>query len=343
MPPDQTPAALEHADARYLINQWSAQGFFRVRGLGGKISVEEVVPCASYTIQLKSQYEDRSVSEQTVPFTGGPLDDHGHRPDPWSMPVSAPTDFQDRTEAIPLPHTEHVRTCPACAGKTRVTCSGCGGFGKVNCPHCNGSGFRTRTETRTTHNAQGMPVTETVNVREACTCFHGKVPCGSCGGAGTVVCGQCQGHGRIKTFEQLDVHFRVENQTEAVHETRMPDALLKQTHGKVLCDERGTPTVPPPTLDGAVDGRVAQLLERAKAAGHSHSRLLFQHLHIEHVPIQEVRYRYRKSPPRCLWIYGDDQRIHAPGAPQPWGKLAAIILGGLLAVAAVIALLVGLL
>ena len=30
---------LNSADARHLINKWSSQGFFRVRGFGGKIAV----------------------------------------------------------------------------------------------------------------------------------------------------------------------------------------------------------------------------------------------------------------------------------------------------------------
>jgi hypothetical protein len=343
MPQDSKLVALDNADARYLINQWCSHGFFRVRGLGGKILVEEVVPCSSYTIRLRSQYEDRSVSEQTVPFAGGPIDDHGHRADPWSLPVERPRDFQDRTEAIPLPHTEHVRVCSGCGGDTRVTCHTCGGFGKVNCPQCKGTGHRTRQEMRTTNNAQGMPVTETVTVQDPCTCFQGKVGCGSCGGAGTVICGQCQGHGRVKTFEQLDVHFRVETKNDVVHETRMPDELLKRAHGKVLCDERGTPTVQRPRVDGAADGRIAQLLEQSQPSAPGKSQLLFQQLHIEYVPIQEVRYRYRKSPVKYLWIYGDEQHIHAPGVPRPWGKLLAILLGCLLAVVAVIALLVRLL
>jgi hypothetical protein len=43
---------LSSADARHLINPWSSQGFFRVRGLGDKIAVKEIVPCSSYTIRL---------------------------------------------------------------------------------------------------------------------------------------------------------------------------------------------------------------------------------------------------------------------------------------------------
>jgi hypothetical protein len=90
-----------------------------------------------------------------------------------------------------------------------------------------------------------------------------------------------------------------------------------------------------------VDGRAAKLLQESQSAPANKTRLLFQHLHIEYVGIQEVRYRYRNSDLRSLWIYGADQRIHAPGAPRPWGKLVAIVLGCVLAVAAVIAVVAG--
>jgi hypothetical protein len=92
---------LNSADARHLINLWSSRGFFRVRGLGGKIAVEEIVPCSSYTIRLRSQYEDRSVSAKTAPYTGGAVDDRGRPPALWDLSVSAPADFEERTEERP--------------------------------------------------------------------------------------------------------------------------------------------------------------------------------------------------------------------------------------------------
>jgi hypothetical protein len=66
---------LNSADARHPINKWSSQGFFRVRGFGGKIAIEDIVPCSSCTVRLQSQYEDRrdSLSKQrprrTLVFT----------------------------------------------------------------------------------------------------------------------------------------------------------------------------------------------------------------------------------------------------------------------------------
>jgi hypothetical protein len=336
MEQDNKPVALNTADARHLINQWSAQGFFRVRGLGGKIAVEEILPCSSYTICLRSQYEDRSVSVRTVPFTGGPIDDRGPRPDPWDLPVAQPTDFQDRTEAMALPHTDRVRTCPLCGSRGRVTCGTCSGFGKVTCPQCGGAGFRTRTETRSVPDANGNPVLQTVEVRDNCTCFNGKVGCNPCHGQGTVVCGDCQGHGRVKTFDELSVQFRVDSLTEVLHATKIPDALLKRARGEVLVESRAAPAVQCPRVVHHVDERVAQLLKLSQSQSQEKTRLLFQHLHIESVAVQEVQYRYRNSPVKYLWIYGKEQHIHAPGVPRPWARWAAIGLGFVLVVAAVV-------
>jgi hypothetical protein len=328
---------LNSADARHLINKWSTQSFFRVRGLGGKIAVEEIVPCSSYTVRLRSQYEDRSVSGKTVPFTGGAVDDRGRPPGQWDLSVTEPTDFEERTEEMPVPHTEEVRPCERCDSRGRMTCTQCQGFGKVKCPWCNGTGYRTRSEMRNEKDPTGNTVMKAVEVRDNCTCFNGKVGCTACGGQCTVVCGDCQGNGRIKTFEQLIVHFRVDYQVEVIHATKIPDNLLQQVRGEVLVDDRAAPAVKCPTVGPQVDDRTAKLLKKSQSVPEAQTRLLFQHLHIEYVSIQEVRYHYRNSPLKSLWIYGSEQRIYAPGAPRPWGKLAATVLGFALLVGAIVA------
>ncbi|HEY7329230.1 MAG TPA: hypothetical protein VH592_16430 [Gemmataceae bacterium] len=326
-PKNKLAPPLNSADARHLINQWSSHGFFRVRGLGGKITVEDIVPCSSYTVRLRSQYEDRKVSAKTVPYTGGAVDDWGQAPSAWDLPVAKPTDFEERTEELPVPHTDRVRNCERCHSRGRMTCAQCQGFGKVKCPSCNGSGYRTRTEMRNAQDSFGNTVMQPVQVRENCTCFSGKVGCTACGGQGTVVCGDCKGSGRVKTFEQLTVRFRVDSQVEVIHATKIPDKLLQQVHGETLVDDRATPAATCPTIEPRVDEHTAKLLKKAQAVPEGQTRLLFQDLHIEYVGIQEVRYRYRNSSPKSLWIYGSEQQIYAPGVPRPWGRFAAILLG----------------
>lgn len=326
-PNNKLAPPLNSADACHLINEWSSHGFFRVRGLGGKIAVEDIVPCSSYTVRLWSQYEDRSVSGKMVPYTGGAVDDWGQPPGPWDLSVTAPTDFEQRTEEMPVPHSEQVRSCQNCHGGGRTTCSHCQGFGQVTCSSCNGMGFRTRTEMRHVTDASGNTVMQPVQVQDNCTCFNGKVGCTVCGGQRTVVCDDCQGHGRVKTFEQLTIHFRVDSQVEVIHATKIPDKLLQQVHGETLVDNREAPALKCPAVDRPVDERIEKLLKKSQSVAEEKTRLLFQHLQIEYVSIQEVRYHYHNSALQSLWIYGSEQRIHAPGSPWPWGKLAAILLG----------------
>ena len=55
------PAPLPEEEVREAINRWS-QGFFRVRYLGDKIFIDKIVPAYSYTVRLRTQYEERTVA-----------------------------------------------------------------------------------------------------------------------------------------------------------------------------------------------------------------------------------------------------------------------------------------
>jgi hypothetical protein len=65
------------------------------------------------------------------------------------------------------------------------------------------------------------------------------------------------------------------------------------------------------------------------------TRLLFQKVHVEAVPVHEVVYEYRRPPGQRLWVYGHQRWIHAPRVPRPWLRLLLLlaILGGTIAAA----------
>jgi hypothetical protein len=44
----------------------------------------------------------------------------------------------------------------------------------------------------------------------------------------------------------------------------------------------------------------SKLLQKSRSVREDQTRLLFQHLHVEYMRIQEVRYRYRDSPLKSL-------------------------------------------
>jgi hypothetical protein len=317
-------AALSTADVRYLLNRWSSQGFFRVRRLGDRLSMLEVTSRSSYTLRLQTQYEERTVAPVTQPYHGGPVDDRGTPPGPWDLPARRPDGFQERTEHQPVPHTETVRSCARCNGKTVVVCAACHGNGRVKCNFCQGSGFRTRKEARTDKDNFGNPVTKFVDVEEKCTCHGGLVNCTSCNGQGTQTCPECAGAGRVKSFEQLTVHFFCPVLEDVVQGTKLPDNLLTRVTGAVLVNQRGELIERSPPVTPEVERRVEELLDKARANDARTRRILRQDLHVEQVNIQEVHYNYRGQD-KCLWIYGNEQQVHAPGMPRPWWKLAALL------------------
>jgi hypothetical protein len=105
------PAKLSDDKLREAINRWSRAGFFRVPNMGERITVNQVVEHVSYTVRLWSEYEQRTVGRSSKPYNGGPVDDRGTPADPWSIEVRRPTDYEGRTEKLPVPHTEQVETC----------------------------------------------------------------------------------------------------------------------------------------------------------------------------------------------------------------------------------------
>lgn len=321
-----TEQPLNTADVRYLINQWSGRGFFRVRRFGDRMAELEVTPRRTYTIRVQTQYEERTVAPASAPYSGGPIDDRGTPPDPWDVPCERPRDFKNHTYEQPLPHTDEVRTCRRCGGAGSVGCTNCQGSGQTPCMWCNGLGYRTRTVFVPARDPVGNPTTRSEMVREPCTCIGGRVTCNFCHGRGTQGCGDCAGSGKIRTFQLLTIRFECPTLEDVLHATKVPEKLLSAAPGEVLVEERAELVERCPPVEPEVERRAAALLERSRPADPRTRRIHFQRIHVKRVQVQEVQYLYRGSQ-RRLWIYGDDQRIYAPGLPWPWGKLLLILTG----------------
>lgn len=328
------PAVMSEQQVRDLVNRWNGTGFLRIQNLGDKIFIDEIAPRVSYKLQLRSQYEDRSVAQTSVPYTGGPIDEHGQPPDPWDLPLRRPTDFEERTETMALPHTERVRMCAGCAGYGRIDCATCAATGRVQCPACQGKGYREKQEMRTQHEKGGGTTTGMVAVKEPCACHSGEVTCSACGGNGRNTCPTCAGACKTKHFDQVTIAFHAVTASDLLDPTDVPDHLIRAAQGENIVDERAARLDSVPPLQGEVDERVRGLLAKSHAADERKSRLLFQSLKVEQVNIQEVRYRYAGKALR-LWVYGDDARVYAPGAPWHWHKLLALI-GGIVGAAVLI-------
>jgi hypothetical protein len=315
---------MTEADLRHVLNLWSRAGFFRPGRLGDRMVIRSLTSAGCQTVRLNSQYERRTVARVHVPDDGAPLDDVGRPPSPWEVPVRAPADFQDHTCRLPLPHTEHVGICPECRGSGDVTCSRCHGRGEVDCSSCNGRGYTESSHFVSGHGPNDAGHWETR--RDNCPwCRWGRVRCNSCNGSGSVECDDCKGRGRVKFFDQLTVKFHVARAAEAVGGAGLPAKLTLRSRGRVVHDEQAPRIEDMPPLEAAPQAR--ELLAESHAADEGDTRLLFQRLHIEEVPVHAVVYSCGGSRERRLWIYGDDRKVHAPGAPRPWLKLAVLGLG----------------
>lgn len=336
-----TLAALSEEQVRDAINRWST-GYFRIPNLGDKIFLDEIAPHSSYTFRLQTQYEERTVNRESEPYGGGPVDDRGRPPGPWEMPARRPTDFEDRTETFRVPHTEQVTMCSSCAGLGRVDCKPCDGTGRANCTHCQGKGYREETEFQKDTDPHGNQTTRPVTVKKDCThCHNGKVTCTACNGNGRVTCPGCKGSGRVKTFDRLTVRFHCPAQSEVHDATAVPDEMLKRLTGEVLFDQQVARIDDYPGAPAEAAERARGMLRKSHAVDDARSRLLFQHLHVERVPVQEVKYRYA-GVSYTMWICGNEREVHAPTAPwrsgRMWGILGGVLLG-VVALAAVVALL----
>jgi hypothetical protein len=333
-----SPSTLTRDKVRQIVNAWSGKGFLRIRALGDRIMVQEIVSHSCHTLRLKSQYEERQLAPAHVAYHGGPIDDTGPPPDRWEMPVQAPKEFAQRTQTIPVPHTEHVAGCPDCGGAGTKACSHCQGWGKVDCTSCMGRGWRENTRHVTQTGPQGVS-TSVQTVRENCTfCMGGKVNCTWCQGRGRQTCSSCEGQGRVKFFQELTVHFRVAAGEQVVGGGALPGPLALRGQGEVLFDHTLPRIEPGVSVAPDVDSHVAQMLEQSQHEDKPDTRLLFQYLQVERVPVHEVTYTYRGPRVRRLWIYGADEQVHAPRAPWRWGLLLTLLAGCAAGIAAVILL-----
>jgi hypothetical protein len=312
---------------REVINRWSAKGLFRLRNMGDKIFIDAITAGSAYTIRLQTQYEQRKVRQTSEPFRGGTVDDRGQAPGKWDVAVRRPGAFEERTEVVPVPHTERVQMCPRCAGQRRIACDRCAGQGQTTCPFCGGAGFVAMPVLETGRDAQGNAVPMTRTVRRPCQCRGGLVRCPACSGNGIITCPECAGVGQVKTYDQIVVRFQAASQGEVLDVTPVPDQWLGKLSGEVLVDQKARRIDGCPSVPDDVARKANDLLATAHAVNEDQSRIILEALHVERVPLHEVRYKYA-GVERLLWVCGKERDVYAPKAPWHRGHLAALV-GGL--------------
>jgi hypothetical protein len=329
---------LGEEQAREIINQWGGSGFFRLRNMGDKIFIDQITPGAAYAIRLQTHYEQRKVRRVAEPYHGGSVDDRGRAPDQWDVPVRQPPSFEERTEIVPIPHTERVQLCADCAGEGRIGCPRCMGQGRMPCPSCGGTGVVEHLALDFGRDAQGNAVPQPRMVRRRCSCSGGKVVCSECRGNRILRCPGCDGSGQVKTFDQLVVRFQAAAQGEFVDVTPVPDYWLGRFSGELLVDAKARRIDSCESVPELITQKVKELLGKSHEVDERHTRIILQLLQVERLPLYEVRYKYA-GVERQLWICGKEQGVHAPSAPRNRKRVFWVIAACVLVVAALVGLL----
>jgi hypothetical protein len=328
---------LRNEQAHEIINRWGGAGFFRLRNMGDKIFIDQITPGAAFTIRLQTHYEQRKVRRAREPYHGGAVDDRGRAPGRWEVNVRQPSSFEERTEVVPVPHTDRVEVCPDCAGQGRVACPRCMGQGQMPCPWCGGQGFVEQPVTEPGRDAVGNQIPQARTVRRPCTCSGGRVVCSECSGNRVLRCRGCAGSGQIKTFDQLLVRFQTAAQGEVVDVTPVPDKWLGGFSGAVLIDQKARRIESCESLPEPAARKALELLDKSHEVDEQQTRIILQLLHVERLPLYEVRYTYA-GVERHLWICGNERDIYAPNAPRNRQRVFWVAAAIALAVAGLIAL-----
>src|SRR4051812_7693653 len=179
-------SALTPPDVQRILNEWSRGGLFRMKDLGERASIREVVARGGFVIDFSSQYEERRVTRERAPFAGGPVDDRGPIPGAWDVHVAPPETFQSREQQVPLAGSERVVSCAGCQGRGDTPCGTCQERGKTKCEKCAGLGTKESTRRSLARDAApalalGFARVGNQEVREDCKrCTGGHVSCGAC-------------------------------------------------------------------------------------------------------------------------------------------------------------------
>jgi hypothetical protein len=326
---------------RDILNQWSQRDSLRTRHLGSQIAIKEVTNANCYRLHLRSQLEHRCIHRTTVAYRGETLDSVGPPSGLWEVeglppPPTSQVAFVERTDCMKLPGTDKVEECRGCDGVGSRHCPNCQGSGKVTCWKCNGTGWREFTYLRSVGGK--FPREERGTRREGCSCSGKMLNCPTCIGKGQITCSTCDGTRQVKHFDQLTVEFQVENKEEVEYEKGPHQDLVLRESGKTLCDQWGSRIEAVEPIHAKVDARIQDLL-RSSSDIPADTRLLFQQLTVQRIPVHRISYTYHDNKTRVLWIYGTNNQVYAPGAPWRWGLVLVWIAAGVLGLGVLIALL----
>lgn len=202
---------------RELINEYSNSiSNHPFQDLGDKIKIKVYDRCNIYIPQVKTEFDQRTVSEQKKPYDGRSVSARTVMTltavDPWSFDLLNTDSFTNQQKEFIVSGSQHVEPCSKCGRKGTmicydchglgektcskcdegtVTCSECRGAGKTKCPRCNGKG-------KISESVWVPELNRYVTRDRECPnrCDHGYIRCGKCNGRGSWSCPDCGGKGK---------------------------------------------------------------------------------------------------------------------------------------------------
>ena len=341
---------------RDLVNAYSVQGEGHpYENYGDQITLQKYELCPIYTVNLRTQYDRRSIGNKQYPYRGGSI--YARRffktsdVDLWSYQLLTTNEFKQDNKSYEVPGSHHVEMCGRCGGSGKVICPDCGGTGTEHCSVCGGTGRIQKTRSEYQHTADKVysdghrePVYSYVNVT-----YH--VPCSNCGGKGTVLCKTCdgttkvtcqvcQGYGKNVHCYQIDQklyniyneEYFLDDRVAAIQEIAEQKEKCRGRslfHDREDWIEKGT-FAEDREIAGSLDGFIGK--HATPVGGGCH--ILFQETYVQRIEVWWVQYTFQgKTYNGCITSGLGEERFYPESSPitelaAKWMKEANKKIGG---------------
>lgn len=339
-----------------LVNAYAAQGEGHpYENYGDQITLQKYELCPIYTVNLRTQYDSRSIENKQYPYRGGEI--YASRffktsdVDLWSYNLLTTNEFRQDSKSYEVPGSHHVETCVRCSGSGKVICPDCGGTGTERCSKCHGSGQIQKTRSEYQHTADRVysdghrePVYGYVNVTYHETCGRcggrGVVDCSTCGGSTRVMCKVCGGRGqnvhcyeiKQKLYNIYAEEYFLDDRVASVRE--IADQKEKCRGKRLFHDRENWIQEGVFSEDREIAGTLNGFIDKHALPVGGGCHILFQEAEIDRIEVWWVQYTYQgKTYNGCITSGLGGERFFPETSPitdlaEKWMKEANKKIGG---------------
>ena len=334
-----------------LLNQWSAESYFRRKLLGRQAALHRISHTNVYFYTFRTLYETRdpikTVEQPDHKALQMPLEKEEDR---WSVELPAPKGFADEPGGtVRLGGSTRVIACESCKGIGRTICPRCQGKQRVPAPAVSSTAPAARDKGPAVNAAQPRSgAGPAAAVAAPATSGPALIPCPECSGVGGLPCQRCEGAGRLvqkktttwrrrtASFKDNDDLPRIDEQW--LHRVCKPVEVYREKHiGGFREEWRLVPAL-------------NELIGEARPADQD-TRVIMSEVVLEFIPVTEIVFdlglpaRAPASPNSkgalapvdgdlYSWhIYGFEKRLPKDWRFLNWARVTVAVLVGLLIIA----------